>query len=170
MESSNQLLVKAERLKIVLVSRATGEPASDEEYAQLRQELVSSQLLRDKLPRFLFSCRSLDEFWQFIRPKFEHYGQRRDYLQEQFEPLLTLLELDSYDAGAIETADLFKHQFPAGLPFGRIRLPMQMTSIGLISSVFGKECDSPFSWMTSVTTLSRSAPAGKRMNKGTACD
>jgi hypothetical protein len=48
--------------------------------------------VKDKLPRFVASCRTLDEFWCFIQPKYKHYVERRTYILEAFEPLLTFLE------------------------------------------------------------------------------
>lgn len=121
MSSSNELLAKTERLKVILIAHAThdtDEHTSDEEYVELRRELVSSPLLREKLPRFVINCRSLREFWGFIQPKFEHYKDRREYLREEFKPLLDLLELESFDVPSPAIGDSFEHQFPAGLPFG----------------------------------------------------
>jgi len=121
MNSARDSLIKVERLKNILVSRAVGQSAEadNDEYVDLRRELVANSQVQASIPSFVVSCRTLSEFWNFIKIKFSHYQERRDYLKEQFEPLLNLLEFDST---GLETAsssgDLFKRQFPAGLPFG----------------------------------------------------
>jgi uncharacterized protein YfkK (UPF0435 family) len=87
-----ELLIKVESLKGMLVSKATGGDPSDAEYQELRKELINNSIVKDRLPRFVKSCRSLSEFWGFIQPKFVHYAQRRGFLQEEFDSLLTILE------------------------------------------------------------------------------
>jgi hypothetical protein len=113
-----ELYIKLQQLKNILVERATGRQHSDDEYAELRQELVSSRI-RDVLPRFVLTRRTLREFWSFIQPKFPTYRERADYLKKEFEPLLNSLEFGETNPETILVAgDLFRHQFPAGLPFG----------------------------------------------------
>jgi uncharacterized protein YfkK (UPF0435 family) len=86
------LLTKVESLKSLLVSKATGHEPSDTEYQGLRMELINNPIVNNKLPRFVKSYRTLDEFWGFIQPKFAQYRQRRAFLQDEFDPLLTFLE------------------------------------------------------------------------------
>jgi len=114
--SLRELLIKVERLKTILVSRATGRDQESDfpEYVELRQELVATRNL--DLPTFVYSCRTLDEFWQFIKTEYSTYADRREYLREAFNPVLTFLDSDSHTAAF--GGDLFKRQFPAGLPFG----------------------------------------------------
>jgi hypothetical protein len=45
------------------------------------------------------SCRTIGEFWAFIKPKFSSYDERRKYLREAFDPLLTMLEEDLLTPG-----------------------------------------------------------------------
>ena len=89
---TEELLVKVESIKNMLVSRATGLGSSYLDYARLRQVLVRSPLIKDKLPRFVHTCRSLDEFWGFIQPKFVHYAERSAYIRDEFEPVVSFLE------------------------------------------------------------------------------
>ncbi|HLE30638.1 MAG TPA: hypothetical protein VI793_21120 [Anaerolineales bacterium] len=128
MEPRKELLAKVERIKAILVDRATGGQPSDDEYSQLRQDLASSSL-RDVLPRFVLTSRTVREFWGFIQPKFPSYRQRAEFLQKEFEPLLNSLELGEVDEESILVhSDLFKHQFPAGLPFGLKKPSLAVTS------------------------------------------
>ena len=99
MVTTEELLAKVESMKSILVSHATGTLCDDEEYKALRKELLSYPRLKAKLPIFLQSCRNLNEFWSFIKPMFDHYHERRDYLREQFDPVLTMLESEANGPG-----------------------------------------------------------------------
>lgn len=91
-----ELLNNLQLLKNVLISRATGRyDGTGEEFVILRKELLSTSSIKAKLPKFLNHCRTLDDFWSFIQPKFESYRERRAYLNEEFEPLLQMLEITS---------------------------------------------------------------------------
>lgn len=92
---NNDLMNKVESLKIMLVSRATGGAVHDNEYVDLRRELISSPRIAKLLPQVVRVCRNLSEFWSFIKPKFAKYAEREDYLRQQFDPLLTMLEAES---------------------------------------------------------------------------
>lgn len=92
------LIINVETLKKILVARATGSSANnteDIEYKSLRHELLQNQRIGSKLPEFLRKCRELSEFWNFIKNKFSTYAERREYLREQFDPVLTFLEMAS---------------------------------------------------------------------------
>ena len=92
---THDLVFKVEALKIMLVSRATGGAGDDFEYKNLRRELTAVPQIANLLPRFVRVCRDLSEFWSFIKPKFEHYSERREFLRTEFDPLLTMLETES---------------------------------------------------------------------------
>lgn len=88
----SNLLDQAETLQNLLVSRATGGEESEEDYVRLRRSILAETKLDAAIPRFLKTCRSLAQFWQFI--KFDHggYADRRKFLWEQFRPLLDAIE------------------------------------------------------------------------------
>ncbi len=93
MANTEQLLDKLERIKILLTLYSTGKGGENDEFVSLRQELLSSdRILKEKLPTFLRSCRTLAEFLAFIQPRFAHYAERREYLGQQFEPAFAYLE------------------------------------------------------------------------------
>jgi hypothetical protein len=118
MESKSLLFEKAERLKSILVAQATGQAADNLEFSNLRQELITSHV-RDMLPKFILANRTLGEFWNYIQPKFPSYKERREFLKDEFAPLLNSLEFGEIDKDTlIDKGDLFAFQFPAGMPFG----------------------------------------------------
>ena len=87
-----QSLDKVELLKNILVSWAQGDKIDRDEYLTLRRELMEDPETLRLLPRFVRTCRNRVEFWSFIQPQFKSYRERRDFLQVQFEPLLSNLE------------------------------------------------------------------------------
>ena len=92
---NDELISKVESLKIMLVSHATGGSGDNAEYKTLRHELLVIPRIAKMLPRFVHVCRELSEFWSFIKPKFGTYAERRDYLRNEFDQLLTMLESES---------------------------------------------------------------------------
>ncbi len=92
MATRDELLVEVESLKNLLRSYATGGHGENEEYKRLRTELLNEPRVRSTLPRFVPTCRDLSEFWGYIKEKDGTYQERRSYLREQFDPILTLLE------------------------------------------------------------------------------
>lgn len=87
-----ELFVKVTQLKGLLVACATGKDAKDEEYRSLREELLADPELKSALPYFVEGCRSLTEFWDFIKPMSPTYAGRKEFLRRQFDSILTTLE------------------------------------------------------------------------------
>ncbi len=75
----------------MLIATACGGDRVDGSYADLRKTLIKSSI-GARLPRFIYSCRDLGEFWAFIQPKLRHYRERSAFLAEEFAPLLDELE------------------------------------------------------------------------------
>jgi len=92
MTTQNELFEQVERIKMMLVSRATGGKADDREYRQLRKDLINIPALKTKLPAFLKTCSNLDEFWGYIKEKSDTYQGRRDAIRDGFLPVLSWLE------------------------------------------------------------------------------
>lgn len=92
MSLSKELLSKVESLHNMLSSSATGGERYEEEYKKLRLELINEPIISTKLPRFVHTCRDHNQWWAFIKGKFPTYAERRNYLREQFEEVLSLLE------------------------------------------------------------------------------
>ncbi|MCF7802711.1 MAG: abortive infection family protein [Candidatus Marinimicrobia bacterium] len=86
------LFEKVEVLQNILIDRATGNYPEEEEYKTLRRELLSNPEIKDLLPPFLKTSRNLNQFWGFIKPKFETYKERRKFLWDSFQPVLDKLE------------------------------------------------------------------------------
>lgn len=87
-----ELIDKVKSLKSLLVSRAMGGIADDLNYKNLRQELLGIPRVAKQLPQFVLDCRDLADFWDFIKPKFVTYLERRTFLRQEFEAVLFQLE------------------------------------------------------------------------------
>jgi hypothetical protein len=100
MKKTHPLFDDVESLQNIVVSHATGGSEDEAEYTRLRQCVLNEAALESVAPRFLRTCRSLGQFWQFIKSKFGTYAERRQYLWDEFRPMLDLLE-----RGGISPAD-----------------------------------------------------------------
>jgi len=76
----------------MLLSHATGGRADPSRYGQLRRELIGDTVISEKLPRFVHTCRDLQQFWPSIQSKFVTYRERRQYIWDEFAALLDMLE------------------------------------------------------------------------------
>jgi hypothetical protein len=92
MSTTQELLNKVEWIKNQLTQRATGGTMDDAEYSAIRQELIGEARIRDSLPDFLQRCRTSADFWSFIKTKFGHYQERREFLRDEFDSVLNFLE------------------------------------------------------------------------------
>lgn len=92
--TNRELIKTIMRLQAILESRATYcTDCSDEEYYSLRNKVLSETSIKNKLPLFLENCRNLDQFWNYVKkPRFNTYDERRKFLYESFDPILSLLE------------------------------------------------------------------------------
>ena len=86
---------KAEALVHLLIDHCTGTQREDSDYSDLRKYFISDDKCSPLLPSWVSSKRSLYQFWQFIQAKFKTYAERREYLWDQFNPLLSRLESGS---------------------------------------------------------------------------
>jgi hypothetical protein len=91
-DATRDYLVKVGNLKGMLTERAKNGSPSEQEYAKLRNELIAIAPIRDALPNFVLRHRTIEEFWQFIKPKCKTWRERTEFLQKEFEPILSWLE------------------------------------------------------------------------------
>lgn len=92
---NDEMINNVESLKVMFVSRATGGEGNDHDFARLRRELLAIPRVAKQLPQCVHVCRNLSEFWSFIKPKFDTYAERREYLRQEFDPILLMLESES---------------------------------------------------------------------------
>jgi hypothetical protein len=109
MPKRHPLFEEAESLQNLLVSEATGGSEDEAEYTRLRQVVLAEPSIEPLVPRFVRTSRSLGQFWQFIKNKFGKYAERRQYLWDEFRPMMDLLERGgSAPSDLVVTASLEK--------------------------------------------------------------
>ena len=77
-----------------LLSHATGGNCDEEIYKIVRLKLIRNENIASSLPKFIKTCRDKNQFWSFIKTKFEKYQERREYIWNEFSELLNFLELN----------------------------------------------------------------------------
>lgn len=78
-----------------LVARGTGNSFEDELYKTIRLKLIQKKEINDLLPNWIKRHNTIDQFWTFIKGRFSKYQERREFLWEEFRPLLSYLESKS---------------------------------------------------------------------------
>jgi len=89
---NRQLSEQIETFQNLLIAVATGSNSDPTDYKALREEIVNHPILKDVVPRFLRTCRTTNEFWQFIKFKFPSYAERRQYIWDEIRPLFDRIE------------------------------------------------------------------------------
>ena len=89
-----QMIQTATDLRLVLTRYATGENINCDSltYLELRREFSADVFTKKLLPECVVSCRILEDFWPYIKAKFSTYVDRREFIRQEFEPLLRYLE------------------------------------------------------------------------------
>jgi hypothetical protein len=91
-----KLIVEIESVKNMLYDAATyGHQITENnpDYIQIRKALIANSKIKDKLPRFIQTCRSLQEFNSSMKEQIpNNYKGRREFIRTEFEPVLNFLE------------------------------------------------------------------------------
>lgn len=83
---------RAEHLQAIAISVATSGDIPAGDYSTLRKYFIESKDHQELLPRFIRTSRTVEQFWQFIKYKFPTYAERRDYIWNEFQPLMDFIE------------------------------------------------------------------------------
>ena len=84
---------RAEYLQQILVNHATQDgPSDNSHYQTLRKHFLDREDTKKLVPEWARIRRDLSQYWQFIKYKFAHYQERREFVWKEFQPLLDYLE------------------------------------------------------------------------------
>lgn len=92
----DDIVIQVEQLKMGLTVRATGGDFEQQEYQRLRKIVLGIPNTESIVPRFLKLCRTVDEFWEYIKGEAPTYAERRVIIANAINPILEMVE---YDAG-----------------------------------------------------------------------
>jgi hypothetical protein len=90
--TTQELSERIEMLQNLLIAEATGGSGDANEYRTLREEITEHPLLKDIAPRFLRTCRTTAQFWQFVKYEYGSYAERRKFIWDSFRPLFERIE------------------------------------------------------------------------------
>src|SRR5690606_19840438 len=96
-----------------LNARATsdgGYEMTDQEYADIRGELLASHAIQHIVPKFVKDVRTPKQFWTFIKSKFSTYAERRAFLDREFQPLQDYLEFGAGKAIVASASEALRTQ------------------------------------------------------------
>jgi hypothetical protein len=88
----DQLVERVAMMEGILIESATGGSRDEQTYKILRRECMSESKIRDLLPSFVRTYRSLDAFWPYIKNAAGTYAERRQIISEAFTPLMDYLD------------------------------------------------------------------------------
>lgn len=92
---NQEKLIKIETIQNLLIAHATGSNENTSEYETLRFYLLKEADIKNLLPKYILTCRNLQQFWQFIKFEYATYAERRDFIWKSFQPILEKLEFSS---------------------------------------------------------------------------
>jgi len=89
-----ELQEKIESFQNLLVDIATSGNRQEEEenFKQLRTFLIGNNEIKDHLPDFVKTNRTVAQFWQFIKGKISSYAERRTFIWNEFAIVLDYVE------------------------------------------------------------------------------
>lgn len=83
---------RAQRYQALLIARSTGGEVNDSEFQVFRNLFVDNPKYKSVLPSWVRVNRNSDQFWQFIKSKFDNYADRRAFIYSEMAPFLDHLE------------------------------------------------------------------------------
>lgn len=88
----NDLLIVAERFKQGLLAKATNGEYSDKEYKSDFKALMDDQRISKMIPSIIRASRTADDFRRAMQAKYQHYADRRKFIDEEMAPIFKYLD------------------------------------------------------------------------------
>ena len=105
---NNEFIDVIERFKSGLISKATGGDFADVDYKSDRDIIIGNKIVNGKVPSFVRTCRTPIEFWHFIQPEFSNYAQRRKFISDAMNEMISLVESTSLDNTPVSNIDAYE--------------------------------------------------------------
>jgi hypothetical protein len=93
----SELQISVEAFQNLLVEVATANNRDNVTYIKLRKEVTDKEEIKSLLPDFVFTARTVEQFWQFIKRKFSTYEDRKVFIWGEFSAVLLYLETAQND-------------------------------------------------------------------------
>lgn len=88
----SDLFNKVTLMQNCLIDCATGRDYNINDYVETRKLLLADKKLKAFLPDFVSNCRTAEQFWPFIQSKYSTYKERRQFIWDSFNKLLSIIE------------------------------------------------------------------------------
>lgn len=95
--SNKDIIELLEQYKRILIASATGGDVTDREFAEVREKLITNPTLKSKLPSFVKIYRTPREFFSYTQSMYDHYKERRIYIANEINPLISEFEIEKTD-------------------------------------------------------------------------
>lgn len=89
---TRELLDTATSFKSGLLAKATNGEYSNIDFKNDLNKLLSDNRIEKMLPSIIRTSRTTDDFRRSMQAKFDHYAERRQYINDELEPIFTYLE------------------------------------------------------------------------------
>lgn len=87
-----ELIDMLDKYKAGLLSKATSGNMDNQYYIQTRDSLMKEVAIKDKIPKFIKSCRTADEFRTYMQSEFPDYARRRKLITDSINGLIEYIE------------------------------------------------------------------------------
>lgn len=81
-----------EQYKSALIAAATSEEITNEDFYNIRKQIISLPKIKAELSSDIIDYRTPREFFSHMQTMFSHYYERRNYITDIINPLITSLE------------------------------------------------------------------------------
>lgn len=88
----SELQISVEAFQNLLIDVATNQNRDNDTYIQLRKGIINEEEIKFFLPDFVFTARTVEQFWQLIKLKFSSYQDRKVFIWGEFSRVLIYLE------------------------------------------------------------------------------
>lgn len=89
---ATQLLDAALKFRSGLLAQATNGTYSEKDYISDLETLLSDKRIEKMLPSLIRTSRTPDDFRRSMQAKFQHYAERREYINNELEPIINYIE------------------------------------------------------------------------------
>jgi serine/threonine-protein kinase len=118
----DDIVVQVEQFKLGLIERATGGHIDELEYQRIRKLLLGNSSIEKLIPKFLKTCRTTGEYWQWIKVEASTYADRRLIITNAINPILEQLEYET-EEGSLEFSKNYEEKGIIGTGgFGQVYL------------------------------------------------
>ena len=90
--SKTELIGILDEYKMGLLSKATDGTIDDKFYIQTRKSLLENISIKERIPKFIKSCRTADEFRRYMQNESDNYAGRRRLITDSINSLIEYIE------------------------------------------------------------------------------